>query len=239
MNERSSRHIPLRYYLSGPHPCAYLPDRQAIMATIDPQMTINQPLYSQLAQLGFRRSGTNVYRPQCPSCQACVPLRVAVADFHPNRSQRRAWQRNQDIHIRDQAASFDEQHFALFQRYVNTQHRAGGMDNPEATDYLSFLTCPGINTRFLEFRHNNNLFAVAATDILENGLSAVYTFYDPDMSRRSPGVFTLLWQIEHCRQLGLDWLYLGFWIEECRKMRYKNSYRPCEALTPEGWQPLP
>jgi arginine-tRNA-protein transferase len=228
----------LRYYLSDPHTCAYLPDRQAVMATIDPRITIDQLLYTQLAQLGFRRSGRHVYRPQCPSCQACIPLRVAVADFKPNRSQRRVWQRNHNIQVKDTDAVFDEQHFKLFQRYVNVQHQNGGMDNPEENDYLAFLSSPDINSRFFEFRLHGQLLAVAVTDRLNDGLSAVYTFYDPKLAKRSPGVFTLLWQIEHCRHLGLDWLYLGFWISECRKMSYKDRYRPCEILTPEGWHQL-
>jgi arginine-tRNA-protein transferase len=199
---------------------------------------LNQTLYSQLARMGFRRSGSHIYRPQCPDCQACIPLRIAVRDFRPRRSQRRCWQQNQVIQVNETDASFNEQHFALFQRYVNKQHANGGMDNPEATDYLSFLTSPAIDTRFFEFRHKEQLLAVAVTDYLNDGLSAVYTFYDPEMNKHSPGVFTLLWQIEHCRQLELDYLYLGFWITASRKMRYKDQYRPCEILTPNGWRQL-
>jgi arginine-tRNA-protein transferase len=205
------------------------------MATIDPRVTLNQPLYSQLSQLGFRRSGQQAYRPQCPACQACKPLRIPVTDFQPNRSQRRVWRRNQAIRVKDNKAHFNEQHFALFQRYVNHQHSNGGMDNPEIADYLSFLTSPGIETRFFEFYQEQQLLAIAVTDRLDDGLSAVYTFYEPELSRRSLGVFTLLWQIEHCRSLGLNWLYLGFWIAECRKMRYKNQYQPSEILTADGW----
>ena len=112
------------------------------------------------------------------------------------------------------------------------------MDKPEASDYVSLLTSPDINTRLFEFRTGKQLVAVSVTDHLDNGLSAVYTFYDPDMARRSPGVFTLLWQIEQCRRLDLNWLYLGYWISECRKMSYKDQYRPCEILAPEGWRQL-
>jgi len=238
MTDQPHQTYPLQYYLNEKQACAYLPDKQAVMATIDPRITLNQDLYTQLAALGFRRSGNQTYRPQCPDCQACKPLRIPVANFQPNRTQRRTWQRNQDIRVNDIGARFDECHFTLFQRYVNQQHRGGGMDNPEVSDYLSFLTSPGINTRFLEFHLDKKLLAVAVTDHLDNGLSAVYTFYDPDMNQRSPGVFTLLWQIEHCRRLGLNWLYLGFWIAECRKMRYKSQYTPCEILTPKGWQGL-
>jgi len=228
----------LKYFLSDPQPCAYLPDRQAVMAIIDPQETLFPDQFTQLAQLGFRRSGNYVYRPQCPGCQSCIPLRVAAADFMPGRTQRRVWRGNQDIRVSDLKADFDEQHFDLFQRYVNGQHQGGGMDNPEASDYLSLLVNPDGNTRLFEFHHGDRLQAVAITDLLEDGLSAVYTFYDPDLASRSPGVYTVLWQIEQCRKLGLDWLYLGYWISECRKMSYKDRYRPCETLTPEGWRPL-
>jgi len=238
MNKPPPQTYPLQYYLSPAQPCAYIPERQAIMATIDPHATLDQNMYTQLAALGFRRSGSHVYRPQCPDCRSCIPLRIPVANFLPNRSQRRTWKRNQNVQVNDSGVGFDERHFALFQRYVNKQHRDGGMDNPEVSDYLSFLTSPGIDTRFLEFHLDGQLLAVAVTDHLDNGLSAVYTFYDPDMSQRSPGVFTLLWQIEHSRHLGLSWLYLGYWITECRKMGYKNQYTPCEILTLDGWQGL-
>lgn len=226
----------IAYYLSPPQACAYLPNQQAVMATIDPRIPLKQDLYSRLAQLGFRRSGSQAYRPQCPNCQACIPLRVIAADFRPNRSQRRCWQHNKDLKITAAANHFDKRHFALYRRYLHQQHRDGGMDQLNESDYLSFLTSPGIHTRFFEFHSDNKLLAVAVTDQLNDGLSAVYTFYDPDYSKRSLGVFTLLWQIEHCRQIGLEYLYLGFWISACRKMSYKNHYLPCQILTPEGWQ---
>ena len=228
----------LKYFLSDPQPCAYLPDKQAVMAIIDPQATLYSNQFTELAQMGFRRSGNYVYRPQCPGCQACIPLRVSAADFRPSRVQRRVWRGNQDIRIRDLEADYDDQHFDLFQRYVNGQHPGGGMDNPEAGDYLSLLANPDGDSRLFEFRSGDRLQAVAITDLLEDGLSAVYTFYDPDLAGRSPGVFSVLWQIEYCRRHKLDWLYLGYWISKCRKMSYKDRYRPCETLTPEGWRPL-
>jgi arginyl-tRNA--protein-N-Asp/Glu arginylyltransferase len=231
--------VPLvRMYKTEEFPCAYLPGRLAAMYALDPQVRLHQTLYSQLVRSGFRRSGEQVYIPHCRSCQACIPLRIPVDDFLPSRSQRRVWRRNQDLQIHVGEAGYSDEHFELFRAYVDDKHRDGGMDKPRIEDYLGFLLADGVDTRFIEFRYGHRLVAVAVTDQLDDGWSAVYTFYDMRLARRSLGVFTLLWQIEHCRQRGLERLYLGYWIEACRKMRYKQLYRPCQILTADGWQTL-
>ena len=245
MVERTSLRTPttaglplLRVYQTEEFPCAYLPEKTAAMYALDPRVRLNQTLYSQLIRSGFRRSGDQVYIPHCRSCQACIPLRIPVDRFQPSRSQRRVWHRNQDLQVHVSNAGYSDEQFDLFRRYVDDKHRDGGMDNPRVEDYLGFLLADGIDTRFVEFRYRQRLAAVAITDLLDDGLSAVYTFYDMGLARRSLGVFTLLWQIEHCRELGLERLYLGYWIEACRKMRYKQYYRPCQILTADGWQTL-
>jgi arginine-tRNA-protein transferase len=225
-------------YLTEEYPCAYLSEQTAAMVTLDPGIHLDQELYSQLVRRGFRRSGDQVYAPRCPSCQACIPLRIPVDQFRPSRSQRRVWRRNLDLVVNITDAAFNEEQFDLFRRYLRDKHPNAGMDNPAVDDYLGFLLAKGVSTRFLEFRHRRRLAAVAVTDWLDDGLSAVYTFYDMTMARRSLGVFTLLWQIEHCRQQALAQLYLGYWIEACQKMRYKQYYRPCQILTADGWRTL-
>lgn len=230
---------PIKCYLSHPHACGYLPGKQATSLIIDPSQALNRALYTRLAQLGFRRSGEQTYQPQCSDCAACIPLRVAVNDFAPNRSQRRIWKRNQDISISTTEARFEPQHFDLYRRYLHSQHKDGGMDSEASpANYLAFLTCRGLQTSFIEFRQQTVLIAVAVVDHLDNALSAVYTFYDPVARRRSPGTFAILWQIEQTRRLGLDWLYLGYWIRECRKMNYKDAFEPCEILCQGQWQRL-
>jgi len=228
----------LRMYQTDAYPCAYLPEQVATMITLDPEIRPNQGLYSHLVRLGFRRSGEQVYLPRCPACQACVPLRVPVAAFESSRSQRRVWRRNQDLDVCLTDAGYNDEQFDLFRRYIGDKHRNGGMDNPGVDDYLGFLLARGVDTHFIEFRFRQRLVAVAVTDLLDDGLSAVYTFYDMDMARRSLGVFTLLWQIDHCRERGLEHIYLGYWIEACRKMRYKQYFRPCQILTETGWRML-
>lgn len=228
----------VRMYHTEEFPCAYLPGQMAAMQALDPRIDLNQKLYSQLIHSGFRRSGEQVYKPHCHSCQACIPLRIPVDRFQPSRSQRRVWRRNQDLRVHVAETGYSDEYFDLFRRYVNDKHRDGGMDKPRVEDYLGFLLADGIATSFIEFRQRQRLIAVAVTDRLDDGLSAVYTFYDMAAAQRSLGVYTLLWQIEHCRQLELQRLYLGYWIEACRKMRYKQRYRPCEILTAAGWQVL-
>jgi arginyl-tRNA--protein-N-Asp/Glu arginylyltransferase len=225
----------LAFYRTLPHECGYLPNRQAINAVVDPALPLTTELYSRLAELGFRRSGARLYRPACPACCACIALRIPVADFHPNRSQRRVWRCNSDVVVRERPAVFSDEHFALYRRYLKSRHPFGGMDDPSPEDYLSFLSCAGLETKFHELSLHGRCIAVAVSDVLANGFSAVYTFFDPEYSSRSPGVYAILWQIETVRRLRLEWLYLGYWIEECRKMSYKNRYYPHELFMGGRW----
>ena len=225
----------LAFYRTLPHECGYLPHRQTVNAVVDPALPLNTDLYSRLAELGFRRSGARLYRPACPSCSACIALRIPVAQFQPSRTQRRVWKKDGDLTIEERPAAFRDDHFELYRRYLRSRHPFGGMDDPRPDDYLSFLACPGIDTRFYDIRLAGRCIAVAVADVLSNGLSAVYTFYDPELDERSLGVYAILQQIEISRRLGLPWLYLGYWIEECRKMSYKNLYRPHELFMGGHW----
>ncbi len=225
----------LTFYATMPHPCSYLEKQIAATLLADPQTVINTTLYSDLINYGFRRSGERVYRPRCEKCQACIPVRVPVTAFQPNRIQRRIWRRNQDIDVQRVAPRHSSEHFDLYQNYLAQRHAGGGMDSPDPDNYLEFLASPHIDTDFYEFRLHGQLLAVAVADHLQQGLSAVYTFFDPQHTQRSLGVYAVLWQIEHTRQLGLPWLYLGYWIKESPKMNYKEQYQPLEIYQRGRW----
>lgn len=225
----------LKVYTTYPHTCSYLPDREATTLFIDPRQDIDQALYSRLSQLGFRRSGSHIYRPHCADCRACIPARIPVERFQPDRSQRRIWRRNQDLLVMHSQEIRDEEAYDLYYRYIEQRHADGDMFPPDREQYLSFLNDPWQVTRYLRFYDGEQLVAVAVVDELEDGLSAIYTFFEPEQERRGLGVFAILWQIQRARDLGLAHVYLGYWIENCQKMRYKDRYQPLELLLDGRW----
>jgi arginyl-tRNA--protein-N-Asp/Glu arginylyltransferase len=229
----------LAFYATPEHACSYLARRTARTLFADPNAALDNHLYSRLVLYGFRRSGEHIYRPSCPGCDACVPVRIPVADFQPNRSQRRTWRRNSDLRVRERQACYDPEHFALYRTYMSRRHPGGGMDNADPTQYEEFLTSGWSDTRFLEFRLGRQLLSVAVIDILETGFSAVYTFFDPEHARRGLGTYAILWEIERTRREGLPWLYLGYWIQESPRMRYKDQFQPLEQFREGRWLPLP
>jgi arginine-tRNA-protein transferase len=221
------------------HPCSYLADRQAITQFIQPGVPLHDTLYQALLEQGFRRSGNHIYRPQCQGCNACIPLRLPVQRWRPRRNQRRAWNRiATELDIRPLAPRFDPAQFQLYQRYIASRHGEGDMANPSAADYMRFLSSDWCTTRFVELRWRSRLLAVAVTDYLPGGLSAVYSFFEPELEHLSPGVVSLLWQIQETSRLGLPHLYLGYWIEQCPKMAYKNQYRPHQGYLAGEWVDL-
>ncbi len=228
----------LALYLTSEHDCSYLPGRRAQTLFVDPTARIDSATYQALVDQGFRRSGSHLYRPACRGCAACVPVRVPVADFAPDRSQRRVWRRSRaDLSLRDTPAVFRPSHFDLYRRYLEQRHPEGSMAE-EATEhsYRRFLVEPwGGTTRFIELRLADRLVAVAVTDVLDHGLSAVYTFFEPSLADRSLGTFAVLAQIALARRMGLDHLYLGYWIRDSRKMSYKERFRPIEVWSGQAW----
>lgn len=227
----------LQFYATMPRRCSYLEARQSVSVFADPGATLNPSIYNKLAVMGFRRSGNDLYRPACPGCAACIPLRVPVP-YRPNRSQRRAWSRNQDLRCHILPAAFREDHFALYQRYLEARHRHGGMLDSDQNQYMEFLTSYWSETRFIEFRQAQQLVAVAVTDYLNDALSAVYTFFDPELTERSLGTYAILYQLTLAAERSLRWLYLGYWIEDCKNMRYKSAFQPCETFQDGRWQRL-
>ncbi|QIK38496.1 arginyltransferase [Caldichromatium japonicum] len=229
----------LSFYLTAAHPCAYLQDQQARTLFLDPATPLGEGLYQTLLARGFRRSGCYLYRPACRNCQGCISVRLPVADFMPNRSQRRAWQRNAtDMAIAIGPARFDPAHFALYQRYLAARHAGGEMaENATETSYRRFLIEPwGGTTCLIELWLGGHLAGVAVTDIVQQGLSAVYTFFDPNLAARSLGTFAILTQIQITQRLKRPFLYLGYWIADSPKMAYKAHFRPLEAWDGQHWQ---
>jgi arginine-tRNA-protein transferase len=238
MDKEQGRERELRFFATAPKECSYLPGRNAISVFADPTATLSMPIYSELARFGFRRSGSDIYVPACPGCSQCIPVRIPVQHFRRSRNQQKIWNRNRDLHIAIRADNFSEEHFALYSRYLRIRHRGGGMDDPTPEDYMRFLTSYWSETLFIEFRHDSRLVAMAVTDRLEDALSAVYTFFDPALTRRSLGTCAILHQVELAAQLDCHWLYLGYWIPDCAKMQYKNRFRPLEAYRNGRWQRL-
>lgn len=228
----------LQFYATAAYECSYLPERQARSQVATPSHLIDTPLYSQLVHDGFRRSGIYTYRPWCDACNACVPVRLPVEKFQARRSQRRAWARHQGLEASEVPLAFSEEHFELYRRYQRARHEGGGMDQDDRDQYAHFLLESQIDTRLVEFRENGVLRMVCLIDCLSEGLSSVYTFYEPGVAGASYGSFGILWQIATCRKLGLPWLYLGYWIRDCDKMNYKQQFHPIEGRIRGNWVEL-
>ena len=225
----------LKVYTTYPHSCSYLEDQEATTLFVDPRQPVDKVLYSNLSLLGFRRSGSHIYRPHCSHCEACIPARIPVADFDARRGQTRTWKRNQDLRVRRSDDLRDEDAFQLYCRYIELRHHDGDMYPPDREQYESFLNDAWDCTHYYRFYDGPKLIALAVVDELQDGLSAIYTFFDPDSDKRSLGTFAILWQIERARALGLEYLYLGYWIRGCKKMAYKSEFRPLELYVNIRW----
>jgi arginyl-tRNA--protein-N-Asp/Glu arginylyltransferase len=256
-------HTTLHFYLTAPYPCSYLAGLQARSQVATPALLINAQVYSDLVHHGFRRSGTYTYRPHCDNCRACVPLRVLAKQFTADRSQRRAWKQHSALEASLHPLRDKTEYYDLYQRYQRARHKDGGMDNDDRESYQNFMLQSHVDSMLVEFREpvgrsapaapaalndaegsgpppdgQGLLRMVSVVDLLGDGLSSVYTFYEPDLPRASLGVYNVLWQIELCRKLDLDFVYLGYWIKDSRKMAYKTRYQPAQGLLDGEWRML-
>lgn len=228
----------LQFYLTASYPCNYLEQHEARSQVATPSALITTPVYSELVRHGFRRSGDFTYRPRCDQCQACVSTRIPVAESAASRTQRRAWKQHHLLLARVLPLQDSDESYALYQRYQRARHAGGGMDNDSREQYRHFLLQSQVDSMLVEFRENGVLRMVSLIDLLSDGLSSVYTFYDPDVSGSSYGTYNILWQTALCRQLQLDYLYLGYWVRDSAKMAYKANFRPLQGLIRGQWRTL-
>ncbi|NNE57896.1 MAG: arginyltransferase [Hellea sp.] len=229
----------LQFYMTIPSPCPYLPERmeRKIFAQLDP---ITGPyLNNYLTHSGFRRSQNVLYRPACENCQACRSLRVKAPEFTPTRSMKRIVNRNKDLAaIVCPSLATDEQ-FDLLARYLNSRHAGGGMSDMDYGRYEMMVEECATESQILEYRNaEGRLIACVLVDVLMDGYSMVYSFFDPDENDRSLGHYMILDHIKRCQDSEMLWLYLGYWVKESPKMDYKARYKPCQILGVYGWQNL-
>jgi arginyl-tRNA--protein-N-Asp/Glu arginylyltransferase len=228
----------LQFYATAPYGCSYLPGRMARSQVATPAHLIDTETYGELVRAGFRRSGVFTYRPHCDTCQECLAVRVPTAQFLPTRSQRRALAAHSNLIVRERPLAFREEHYQLYQQYQAARHSGGGMDQDSRDQYAHFLLQTHVDSRVIEFTESGLLRMVSIIDVLPDGLSSVYTFYDADIADASFGTYSVLWQIAQCQHLELPYLYLGYWIRDSRKMAYKTRFRPLEVLDAGEWRPV-
>lgn len=228
----------IKLYQGSISECSYLDNRQAINIYADPHHPHPRAVYNQLIKRGFRRSGEYVYKPGCTHCSACVPVRIRCAEFNTRRTDRRNLKLNSDVTVDFRPARLTDEYFDLYKRYLHARHPDGGMDNPEPEDFERFLLNPWGETLFVEVRHEKRIIAVAVTDATTDGLSAVYTFFDPNENPRGLGRYCILQQIQLCLSMSFEYLYLGYWVDGCQKMHYKTDFRPQEQFDGQQWCPV-
>lgn len=234
------RHKPISdtrfFFATAPLPCPYLPDRVERRVVTELFGRDATRLHDQLSYAGFRRSHGIVYAPACPGCDACKAVRIAVDGFDLRPSMKRILKANTDLTARTAQPAATQEQYRLFQRYQASRHSGGDMAKMDYLDYQALIEDTPIDTGLITFRDSQGtLMGAMLADRLGDGLSAVYSYFDPEQPRRGMGTYMILWLIDEARRLGLPYVYLGFWIEGCNKMSYKARFRPLEVHTAAGW----
>lgn len=224
-----------QFFLTPKHVCSYLNRGDAQTLFYDPRKIITSETYSRLTKNGFRRSGSHLYRPRCLECNACTPTRLKVNDYNLRKSDKKTIKKNKDTEVILEDAHFNKRYYHLYERYIRLKHADGDMYPPSEDQYKTFLLSNWAESFFLSTYLDKKLISVAVTDKQSDCLSAVYTFYDPAENKRSLGTFNILNQIFLCQQLGLEYLYLGYWIKANQKMNYKINFKPTELLLDSEW----
>ena len=225
----------VKFFLTEDESCSYLPEEKASLLVVDRMEKISLFEYSQLSRSGFRRSGKTIYRPQCKSCDQCIPIRIPVENFIPKRRHKRIFSRNSQVSVSKVNPFFSVEHFSLYSKYINYRHHSDDMDPSSISQYRDFLVEGKQGTSFYEYREDDALLGVSVTDSLNDGISAVYNFYEPTLSSRALGIFMILSLIRETRRQNKRFLYIGYWIKECKKMSYKNQFKPLEKLVNRKW----
>jgi len=215
-------------------PCNYLPNQHERLLVATDERLQNGEHYAWLMAQGFRRSGDQIYRPHCELCSACKSLRILANDFTPSKSQKRNMKKN--IHFKIKVSHQQKStYYSLYENYINTLHQDGSMYPATVDQYNSFIDCHITQQLYLEIWYEQQLISVAVTDVLKDALSAVYTFYHPDYNRHGLGVFSILSQLALAKEMKKEFLYLGYQIDDCKKMNYKNRYFPHQVLSENYW----
>jgi arginine-tRNA-protein transferase len=233
--------ITAQFFLTATQPCPYLPDREERKVFTTLRGRDAAAVNDELSLRGFRRSQSVAYRPSCPNCASCLSTRIPVADFQPTRSQRRTVEKNRDLTRRACAPWATEAQYALFRRYLDVRHSEGGMAEMDASEFASMIEETPVRSRVVEYHdaaapRGDSLIAACLTDVTSDGLSMVYSFFDPAQSKRSLGAFMILDHVEIAREAGLPYVYLGYWVPGSPKMDYKAAYRPFEVYLRGRWR---
>ncbi|MFT4629436.1 MAG: arginyl-tRNA--protein-N-Asp/Glu arginylyltransferase [Arenicella sp.] len=231
----STAHNPIKLYETVVDECPYLEGKQSASILVDPEHQIDKGLFAMLSRSGFRRSGEMLYSPKCPSCNACISVRVPAAQFIPSRSQKRVWRKNLDLKVRIEDVSYKEEHFDLYLQYQRARHPDSSMCDDDPKKYTGFIDSHFSKSKFLCLYLNDKLMGVSVLDQFEGGLSAVYTFFDPQYSNRSIGTYVILYLLKLARLKEIPHVYLGYWIEQSSKMSYKQNFKPLQGYVNRQW----
>jgi len=234
----SNAHNPIRLFETVVDECPYLDNQQSASILVDPEHPVGDSLFAMLSRSGFRRSGAMLYSPKCPSCNACISVRIPAARYQASRNQKRVWKKNADITVRVEEVRFDDEHFALYLKYQRHRHPESSMCDEDPKKYIGFIDSEFSNSKFLCFYLGDQLLGISVVDQFDGGISAVYTFFDPDYSNRSLGTYAVMTMLHLARTKNISFVYLGYWVDGSSKMDYKRNFKPLQGFIDRHWVDL-